>query len=98
MGEPWPRCCHPTSTSTPAYTDPEKYTPAYGNYCAYGMSKGGLAPSDPLNFLLIDGKLNVFLKNETMNTKTMWESEVQDADKPNPKPQAEAHWTNKTYK
>jgi len=28
----------------------------------------------------------------------MWESEVQDADKPNPKPQAEAHWTNKTYK
>ena len=57
------------------------------------MSKGGLAPSDPLNFLLIDGKLHVFLKNEEMNTKTMWEK-----DAANPKQRAEAHWTNKTYK
>ena len=57
------------------------------------MSKGGLAPSAPLNFLLIDGKLHVFLKNEEMNTKTMWEEDVA-----NPKQRAEAHWTDKTYK
>ena len=92
MGDPRPHCCHPPPPHS-VHTDPEKYTPLYGCYCAFGMSKGGLAPSDPLNFLLIDGKLHVFLKNEEMNTKTMWEE-----DAANPKQRAEAHWTNKTYK
>jgi len=71
--------------------DPEKYTPQYGCYCAYGMSQGGLAGSDPLNFMMIDGSLHLFLKNDEVDTKPMWEAEVS-------KQQAEAHWTNKTYK
>lgn len=50
--------------------EPTKYTPLYGCYCAYGMSMGGLAPIDPLNFLLIDGKLHLF---GVGNTKPLWE-------------------------
>ena len=93
FGKPVAPLLPPTSTPLRPHSDPEKYTPLYGCYCAFGMSKGGLAPSDPLNFLLIDGKLHVFLKNEEMNTKTMWEE-----DAANPKQRAEAHWTDKTYK
>jgi len=37
--------------------DPEKYAPAYGGYCAYGVSKGTLASIDPEAFQIVDGRL-----------------------------------------
>lgn len=37
--------------------NPEKYLPAYGGYCAFGVSKGKKFVSDPLAYRIVDGKL-----------------------------------------
>jgi YHS domain-containing protein len=37
--------------------DPEKYAPAYGGYCATGMSFGERVPVDPVYWRIIDGRL-----------------------------------------
>jgi YHS domain-containing protein len=36
---------------------PEKYAPQFGGYCAYAVSKGFTANSDPEAFKIINGKL-----------------------------------------
>jgi YHS domain-containing protein len=36
---------------------PESYAPQYGGYCAYGMSRGYKAASDPHSYSIVDGKL-----------------------------------------
>ena len=38
-------------------SDPTKYTPRYGGYCAGGMALGRRAPIDPEAFVIVDGKL-----------------------------------------
>ena len=37
--------------------DPDKYAPAYGGYCAYGVSVGKKFYIDPLSWHIQDGKL-----------------------------------------
>lgn len=37
--------------------NPEKYLPAYGGYCAFGVTKGKKFVSDPLAYKIVDGKL-----------------------------------------
>lgn len=37
--------------------DPAKYEPQFGGYCAYGVSKGHLAPVQVDAFQIVDGKL-----------------------------------------
>jgi YHS domain-containing protein len=37
--------------------DPAKYEPAYGGYCAYGVSRNKLAPIDPAASQVVDGRL-----------------------------------------
>ena len=37
--------------------DPEKYSPQYGGYCAYGASQGHKAPVDPKTWAVINNKL-----------------------------------------
>jgi YHS domain-containing protein len=75
---------------------PTQFVPAYGGYCAFGLSRGGLVPVDPLNYTIIgdDRELHLFFKDDTpMDTKPMWEEdEAGNAIK------ATAHWENKTYK
>ncbi|MBC6427761.1 MAG: YHS domain-containing protein [Cellvibrionales bacterium] len=36
---------------------PEKYAPAYGGYCAWAVSNDALAPIDPQQFTVLDGRL-----------------------------------------
>ncbi|MFZ6001273.1 MAG: YHS domain-containing (seleno)protein [Bacteroidota bacterium] len=36
---------------------PEKYEPQYGGYCAFGMSRGYKAKTDPQAWTILDGKL-----------------------------------------
>jgi YHS domain-containing protein len=36
---------------------PDKYTPAYGGYCAYGVSLGYLFPVDISTWEIVDGRL-----------------------------------------
>lgn len=38
-------------------TNPAKYEPAYGGYCAYGVSVGAKFDGDPRYWKIVDGKL-----------------------------------------
>jgi YHS domain-containing protein len=38
-------------------TDPDKYLPQYGGYCAYAMSLDRIADIDPSRWAIVDGKL-----------------------------------------
>ena len=39
-------------------SDPEKYSPAYGGWCAYGMAEGYAAETDPVNgWTIHEGRL-----------------------------------------
>jgi YHS domain-containing protein len=38
-------------------SDPERYAPQYGGYCAYAMSKGSIASTDPEAWTIVNGKL-----------------------------------------
>ena len=51
---------------------PEKYVPAYGGWCAFGMSVKDKFPVDPTSFKIVDGKLMVFLKNSKVDALKIW--------------------------
>ena len=48
---------------------PEKYAPQFGGYCAYGMSEGHKAPTDPNAWTIVDGKLYL---NYSLKVKESW--------------------------
>jgi YHS domain-containing protein len=52
-------------------SSPEKFTPQYGGYCAYGASDGDghKAPTQPDAWKIIDGKLYF---NYNKNIQSMW--------------------------
>ncbi|HCE5342854.1 YHS domain protein [Legionella pneumophila] len=47
--------------------NPEKYLPAYGGYCAYGVSVGSKIVSDPLAWRIVDGTLYLNLNSKTQD-------------------------------
>ena len=49
--------------------NPDKYAPQYGGYCAYGMSEGKKASTDPNAWTIVEGKLYL---NYNPDVKTMW--------------------------
>ncbi len=61
---------------------PEKYTPQYGGYCAFGLSRGYKAPTEPDAWTVFDGKLYL---NYNQNVRTEWDKDrpgyIQKADK-----------------
>lgn len=64
--------------------DPAKYEPAYGGYCAYGVSVGAKFDGDPSFWKIVDGKLYLNLDNNIQRT---WLKDVPGAIK-----KAEANW------
>ncbi len=59
--------------------NPEKYAPQYGGYCAYGMSEGHKAPTDPNAWTIVDGKLYL---NYSLDVKEKWKKDqMQRIDK-----------------
>jgi YHS domain-containing protein len=50
-------------------TDPDKYLPQYGGYCAYAMSLYRIADIDPARWAIVDGKL--YLNNGRIS-QTLW--------------------------
>ena len=50
--------------------NPEKYTPAYGGYCAYGVSQGYLVKIEPDAWAIRDGKLYL---NYSKSVQSLWE-------------------------
>lgn len=61
--------------------DPEAFGPAYGGYCAYAVSEGYTAPTDPEAWTIRDGRL--FL-NYSKRVRRQWlrdaEARIERAD------------------
>jgi len=64
--------------------NPEKYVPAYGGYCAYGMAVRKKFVADPEVWRIVDGKLYVNLDRDIQRT---WQKDVPGYIK-----KAEANW------
>ncbi len=54
-------------------SDPEAYAPQYGGYCAWAVSQGYTASSDPQAWRIVDGKL--FL-NYSKGVQKTWAQDV----------------------
>lgn len=54
-------------------SDPERYAPQYGGYCAYAMSKGSIASTDPEAWSIVNGKLYL---NFSPAIKKRWQGDV----------------------
>jgi YHS domain-containing protein len=54
-------------------SEPSKYAPQYGGWCAMGMAGGYKAPTDPLAFTVVDGKLYL---NYNAKVTEMWKKDM----------------------
>lgn len=50
-------------------SDPEKYAPKYGGYCAYAVSKGYTATTDPGAWSIYEGRLYL---NYSKSVRALW--------------------------
>jgi YHS domain-containing protein len=66
---------------------PEKYEPAYGGWCAYGISQGALIEVNPLRFKILSGRLLLFYDAFWNNTLNKW-----NADESKLSLAAESNW------
>jgi len=61
--------------------DPEKYAPKYGGYCAYAVSKGYTASTDPAAWSVHEGRLYL---NYSRSVRALWaarrSSHIKSAD------------------
>lgn len=65
-------------------SDPERYAPAYGGFCAYAVSEGYTAPIDPAAWRIVDGRL--FLNYDRF-VQRRWERDI-----PGRVARADANW------
>ena len=52
--------------------DPEAYAPQYGGYCAWAVSQGYTASTDPAAWKIVDGKLYL---NYSADVQKRWQSD-----------------------
>ena len=64
--------------------DPERYAPAYGGYCAFGMSRGYAVDTDPRAFTIVDGTLYL---NHNLSVRRTWSKDI-----PGNIAKADANW------
>jgi hypothetical protein len=55
---------------------PDAFAPQFGGYCAWAVSQHYLAPGDPLQWKIVDGKLYL---NANARAKQLWEADQADA-------------------
>ena len=53
--------------------DPQKYLPQFGAFCAYAVSRGYTADTDPLAWKVVDGKLYL---NYNAGAQKKWEEDI----------------------
>lgn len=53
--------------------DPGAYAPKYGGHCAWAMANGYLAPGDPMQYEVVDGRLYL---NFNAEVKSMWVKDI----------------------
>ena len=68
-------------------SDPGKYEPAYGGWCAYAMGKDYLAAINPETYKILDGKLLLFYNKLFTKTLPKW-----NKDEDTLYPAAEQNW------
>lgn len=56
-------------------SNPDKYAPQYGGYCAYAVAHNGLSPGNPRHWKIVDGKLYL---NIDGSVQTKWERQQDD--------------------
>ncbi len=64
--------------------DPEKFTPRYGGYCAYAVSKGATAPTDPEAWTVHEDQLYL---NFSVDVRSIWQQDI-----PGNIARADANW------
>lgn len=69
--------------------NPDKYIPAYGGWCAFGMSIDQQFEACPTNFKIIQGKLHLFLENDETDALGLWNQEDEAKCLAN----ADKHWS-----
>lgn len=69
-------------------TDPDRYAPAYGGYCAYAMSRNYVVSTDPDAWHIEDGRLYL---NYSLGVRKTWLKDV-----PGYIERADANWAAKT--
>jgi YHS domain-containing protein len=67
-------------------SNPQRYVPAYGGWCAFGMAVQDKFPVDPTNFKIVDGRLMLFLRNANVDARERWDrgdeaGQVESADR-----------------
>lgn len=67
---------------------PGRYAPAFGGWCAFGMSIEDKFPVDPTNFAIVDGQLMLFLRNDQIDALALW----RQGDEKDLTRKARAHW------
>jgi len=67
-------------------SDPFKYAPQFGGYCAYGIAMGSYAKIEPEAWKIVDGKLYL---NYNSDIQQEWEANQQNFIA-----QAESNWEN----
>jgi YHS domain-containing protein len=58
------------------HADPAAFAPQFGGYCAWAVSQHYLAPGDPLQWKIVDGKLYL---NANARAKQLWEGDQAEA-------------------
>lgn len=56
---------------------PQRFMPAYGGFCAFGCSVNSKFIPDPTSFKIINGRTHLFLKNEEVDARQLW-NEAED--------------------
>ncbi|WP_380053154.1 YHS domain-containing (seleno)protein [Falsihalocynthiibacter sp. SS001] len=54
-------------------SNPHKYAPKYGGYCAYAVSQGAVAPTDPEAWTVHDGRLYL---NYNTSVRDLWRQDI----------------------
>jgi YHS domain-containing protein len=63
-----------TAANRDAFTrEPERYAPQYGGYCAWAVSQGYTASTDPAAWRIVDGRLYL---NYDKGVQRRWEQDV----------------------
>lgn len=71
-------------------SNPGKYEPQYGGYCAFGCSRGYKAKTSPDAWTIVDGKLYL---NYNIDVRNTWNKDQQEYIK-----KADANWIDIKFK
>lgn len=73
-------------------SNPDKYQPAYGGWCAFGLTIDKQFACDPHSFKVVDGRLMMFLNDGDVDARALWE----DADEAELIEKANVKWASLT--